>query len=153
MTINPSDHVNPSSNPVVPSAKSGQGGDNFELVLRKSVEKSRQTPMGSRTAIHSLRGPSPVLDIPSADEAVQFATADGLLNALEKYQQLLGDPSADLRAVQPAVDQMKAAAGGAEELINAMPAGHPLHAVMQETMTHISQEIERFDSGYYIDRQ
>ena len=77
--------------------------------------------------------------------------ADNLLDKLENYQKMLADPAVTLRMLQPAVEQMDKQAAATRELISSMPDEHPLKAIVQDTIVNITQEIERFNSGYYVD--
>ena len=74
-----------------------------------------------------------------------------LLDTLETYQRVLADPSANLRQVQPMVDQMKAAAGETVLLAEKMPKGHAVRGVIEETLIQINKEIIRFERGEYVD--
>ena len=80
-----------------------------------------------------------------------WRAADGLLDALEAYRNQLANPEADLKMVEPCVDRMNDLCDKAQPLLARLSEENPVKSVIQETMVHISKEIERFNMGYYVD--
>ena len=133
---------------VQPAGEIPEKGD-FAKVLGETVQHASATSVGEQRPVHSLRGPDPLLRL--EPRATPWEHAHGLINALEKYQQLLGDASADMKAVAPAVEKMRRLSEQVQPMLDHMPQGHPVTEIVQETLVHISKEIERFNAGYYVD--
>lgn len=125
----------------------------FSKILKDNVRKSSDLNAGSDTGkCHLVQSPMTLnMGIPSMTESADCRTALGLLDALENYQQLLKDPGANLRMVEPAVDKMRSLTENAQPILSRIPEGHPVKTVVQETLVHMSKEIERFNMGYYVD--
>lgn len=77
--------------------------------------------------------------------------SERVLDAMERYQQVLGDAQANLRDVSPTIDKMKQEIKETEQLMNEMPEGHPLKQIIDETLIVASKEVVRFESGDYVD--
>ena len=73
-----------------------------------------------------------------------------LLDRLEDYQKMLGDPAVALKEIMPAVEQMKEQVRDTRALVADMPDGHPLRTVVQDIIASIDQEVDRFNAGYYV---
>lgn len=152
MKIDPSEkqqHIlsSPNVNPV-----GGNTTDSdFAKVLGDTVQKSSGAQTQSSGSVQPSMAPSMVMSIGHAQGDLESATAHDLLNALEKYQHLLGDSKTDLKTVAPAVDDMKSLAKKAQPILEKMQDGHPVKTVAQETLVEMSKEIERFRAGYYVD--
>ena len=81
----------------------------------------------------------------------ETAAAHKLLDALNAYQQMLGDPEATLKMIQPAVDEMASQASGTLTMLDDMPDESPVKIILRETLTHVTREIDKFNSGFYVD--
>lgn len=151
MKIDSIDKFQKLPNPV--SATPKPKGLDFGSVLEKTIDKSEAVP-GGRT--HSIR-PAAVtmgngMNAPSL-VSVPGKAACELLDTLEGYQQLLADPGVSLRKIEPMVNRMQNQLADTESLFNALPEDHPVKGILHETMLHMSQEIGRFNSGSYVDRE
>ena len=93
----------------------------------------------------------PAMEICPNISCQETHAASGLLDTLEQYQQLLADPLASLKLIGPAVEKMERAAGEAEAIMGHLPDDNPIKSLMAETMASIGQEVERFQSGMYVD--
>jgi hypothetical protein len=130
-------------------ATGADGAPDFASVLKQTSEKMHPTSMPvaatSQPVLPSMLG----FGFETQFGSEKFASH--LLDTLESYQRLLADPEANLRRVQPLVDQMKAQANEAQPLMAALPNGHVVKGVIEETLMHINKEIARFDRGEYVD--
>ena len=151
MKVDPVKRSLPISRPVADELKSSQRPGGFDSVLQNTLNKSIESNGSRGSTITSIRGPlAPTAVSPNPEVPVEEA-ADNLLDKLEDYQQMLADPTVTLRMMLPAVEQMDKQAAATRELISSMPSGHPLKAIVQDTVANITREIERFNSGYYVD--
>jgi hypothetical protein len=80
------------------------------------------------------------------------AAADELLDSLERYQCRLNDPGANLKQIQPMVERMQSQAAGIESLLDQLPQSHPVRNILQDALALVSDEVGRFNSGHYVDR-
>ena len=74
-----------------------------------------------------------------------------LLETLDNYMQMLGNPLVNLRMLEPAVQNMERAAEKAEAAMGHLTDGNPVKSVVAETTVAIRQEAERFKLGLYLD--
>jgi hypothetical protein len=137
------------SNNHVPSNPKSMEEKKFAKVLNETVQKTAETQVQRAP----LAGPvaRPEMFIHAETTSPHWQATDGLLNAMESYQKLLTDPSASLRAIEPIVNKMKELSQSAQSVIGELPQGHPVKAVAEEALVHMSKEIERFNAGLYID--
>lgn len=139
-----------SSQNVKPVNRDGTGND-FAKVLGDTVQNSSTSQTQTSGIVQPSMAARMVMPIVPVAGASEPSTAHGLLDALEKYQNLLGDSDANLKMVSPAVEKMKTISKQAQPIIDNMPEGHPLKAVAQEALMEMSKEIARFSTGYYVD--
>jgi hypothetical protein len=146
---------NEQQKPIIPSTATQHGdrsntGSGFAKVLNETVQK----PSGAVDDNHNVMRPSMASAIGRAtvSESSEISVAQGLLDALEDYQNLIGDPRVSLKMVEPCVEKMRLLSQGAESILERFPDGHPLKLVVGEALVHISKEMERFNGGYYVDR-
>jgi hypothetical protein len=151
MKIDPPERALPFSRQVVNKAKVSQGSDEFGAVLQDTLEKSSGSKGCTGSSIGRVRGPLATTDLRSGCKISEGKAAQRLLDKLECYQKMLADPAVSLKMIQPAVEQMEKQAADTQVLFANIPDGHPLKAVIQDTIASISQEIKRFNSGYYVD--
>jgi len=151
MKIDPSDRVAPLSHQAADKLKPNKSSSGFDSILQDTIEKSGQPKGCLEPSIQSMMGALPPAGIQSDSRHTQYAMAQGLLDKLDCYQKMLADPEATLRMIQPAVEQMDRQAARTEAVFDNIPEGHPLKGILRETISTIHQEIERFNSGYYVD--
>ena len=121
----------------------------FAKVLGNTVECANETTVQRGHLVGPMVGPD--LRIPTENRLVEIQTAHRLIDALENYQKLINDPKANLKMIEPAVECMSDLSEKVGQILDQMPQGHPVRAIAQEAMVHISKEIERFNMGYYVD--
>jgi hypothetical protein len=131
--------------------KQAPGG--FEAVLQQTMQKTGPSRECMGTSIRGMTGPQSPMTVPTSPERAAEALAHKLLDTLEDYQKLLGDPDVTLKRIQPAVERMQNQAAGTCDLIAGLPETHPMRTILQDTVDGIDQEIARFNAGYYIDDQ
>ncbi len=151
MKINPVDKMQPLKDPNTtqnPSAN-GNGEVDFATVLKQSTEKALASKMPTTPPAQGIQHPMPGLGFNKISGLEK--TAHDLLDTLEKYQRVLANPSANLRQVQPIMDQMKTQANAVSPLVHELPHGHAIKEVIEETLMHYNKEIIRFNRGEYID--
>ena len=90
----------------------------------------------------------PVMTTPS-DEV--YRSAEKMLDAMARYQHLLADSQASLRAVEPAVRQLQKEVVSLEPLLAEMDDANPLAGIAREVLISASKEIVRFEQGVYVD--
>lgn len=153
MKIDPSEKQQRiSSLPRVRTADRGGAENDFAKVLGDTVDKTSDTQKAKTDVVPPPLAPSMVRGIEPVPEVSASTTAHGLLNALERYQNLLTDPQASLKSIAPAVDDMRTLSKKASPILDDMPEGHPIKSVTREALLEVSKEIERFRAGYYVDK-
>ena len=131
-------------------AKVVEGQNDFASVLKKKTESTQTSnapPVSatSRTLHTSMVGLG-------LDQSVRPENAaNRLLDSLENYQRMLGDPSVNLKQVQPMVDQMKAVADETAPLAEKMSEDDKVREVIEEALIQINKKIARFERGEYVD--
>ena len=153
MKIDSIDKFGQLSNPA--AVKPKQQGADFGSLLEETIEKAGSVHSHKTHSINSITPAAiPITETMHASEPAPTpgkATCQ-LLDSLEDYQQQLGDPEVSLRNLYPMVERMQKQLIATEPLFNALPESHPAKSILQETMSHISEEIGRFNSGRYVDR-
>jgi hypothetical protein len=133
-----------------PAEKTGPriGQSEFAQVLQKTVQTERSSGVTSTSMSTPLRQ----VDFSARPEtAVMAARQTGeILDTLETYQQMLANPSTNLRNIQPVLAQLEQEANCVSTSMNQLPQGHELREIMHETLIQVNQEIERFNQGVYI---
>lgn len=151
MKIDPTERSPQLPRQAVDNTKRNHGPCGFDTVLQQTMQKPGPPEECMGSAIRSMAGPQTTMGVPPGPESAVETLARNLLDRLEDYQQMLGDPAASLKKIQPAVDRMERQAVGTRALIADMPADHPLRTIIQDTLASINQEVERFNAGYYVD--
>jgi hypothetical protein len=128
-----------------------QGTNGFDSVLQDSIQKTNPPVVSAGHAIQPLMGPVASAGFEPNSKDAQCAMVQGLLDNLESYQHMLADPVATLKMIHPILSQMERQAASTQVLLNHMPEGHPLKMILVETVQNISQEVEKFKAGYYVD--
>lgn len=128
------------------------GSRNTQVEFSQVLQNMVQTKDGN-----SITQPSISPSIRPMEFTVQTETAfmaarqtGEILDTLETYQHLLAKPSANLRKIQPIVEQLGQKADHAAASMNHLPQGHALRQIMEETLIQVKQEIERFNQGAYV---
>lgn len=148
--------IDPSQKPLpispanaVPSNGEVEGKSGFAKILSESMQ---QRPVAAEG--NARLAPSAVAPVIMAQDRAQVAewrTTDGLLDALEAYRNQLIDKKSTLRMIEPYVEKMKALFENAQPVLDQLGKENPVQNVLQQTMVHVSKEIERFNMGYYVD--
>ena len=120
-------------------------GDVLKQQIKATPEMSGIQPCQLQPSV----GLSPVTPAAGSTEPVQ--TVERLLDTVEQYGRLLNDPGSTLRAMEPTVNQMKIQVTSMNRLLQNLPVENPMRQVLEETRALVSGEVERFDSGYYVD--
>jgi hypothetical protein len=126
---------------------------NFSAVFDETVQRSDEIKSsGSHSPAAAMASVSGRWAAPPDLLPAPEAAADELLDSLEQYQCRLNDPEASLRQIHPVVEQMQAQAAGIESLLDQMPQTHPVRNILQDALALVSDEVGRFNSGNYVDR-
>lgn len=146
MKIDPNEKLHQTPSPSSVRSGISAQGPAFADVLKETsaagaVQKSSNVP-----AMAPVMRPMPI----DASQEM-YRSAEYALDVLERYQQLLADPKADLRAIDPAVQQMKRAADKLTPMLSQTGADSSIKQIAQETLLTVSKEIARYDSGAYVD--
>jgi hypothetical protein len=133
-----------------PAEKTGSKNNQAEFaeVLQKTVQTKGSDSVTQPSISPPIR-PVEFTDQPERTFKAALKT-DKILDTLETYQQLLAKPSANLRMIQPVVEQLGQEADRMAASMNHLPQGHALREIMKETLIQVNQEIERFNQGEYI---
>jgi hypothetical protein len=150
MKIGPAEKTPQLPRQAVDKAEKKQVPGGFEAVLQQTMQKTGQSRDSAGASIRSMAGPQAPLAANSVPENAAETMADKLLDTLEAYQKMLGDPDVTLKRIQPAVEQMQTQAAGTRELIAGLQEAHPLKTILQDTVDSIDREITRFNAGYYV---
>ena len=120
----------------------------FNTILRETVgaEKADEAvPAAMPRAIQAVEF------IGQPERTVQAVRQTGeMLDTFDTYRQLLADPNASLRRIQPVVEQLEQEAGNIQTMMLNLPQTHAMTQVMNDTLIQVRQEIERFYQGDYI---
>jgi hypothetical protein len=131
--------------PRVQQKPAGEAGSSaFSEVLAKVC--------GPRQAEHSAAVSSAAFLRPiTADLSCQLHQgAEQVLDAMERYRALLADSRITLRQVEPALNELRKAAGDLDPVVEALPADHPEGQVARQVLLTAAVEIARFDRGEYV---
>jgi len=146
MKINPLDRIQALR--LAPSVeKSVPGQGDFKRILDQTVEQKGVVPAES-SPLSAVLSPQIVPGIVFNTPVLQGL--ERILSALERYQHLLADTRASLRAVEPALRQIKQEVDQLEPLLLEIPDEDPLKPVLSETLMAAVKEIARFESGEYV---
>ena len=151
MKINPTDKIQYLIHQVDPVSKKIQGSDSFDTVLQQVEKSSDKSRTIEKTSTRPMIGLYPDVGVLTDYGMPETAAAHKLLDALNAYQQMLGDPEATLKMIQPAVDEMASQASGTLTMLDDMPDESPVKIILRETLTHVTREIDKFNSGFYVD--
>ncbi len=121
----------------------------FAQVLGASMQHASAGASDKAQAVPSVTGLG--LRIQDDIRSVEWRAADGLLDALDAYRNQLGNPAATLKMVDPYVEKMQDLLESNEKVLDQMADGNPVKQILQQTMVHVSKEIERFKLGHYVD--
>jgi len=151
MKIDLTDQVQQLSKQAVHNPRKDQSSNGFDSVLQDTIQKSNLPANSMASSIRSLMGPPAVAGVEQNSNCMECTVAQGLLDKLESYQQMLADPAATLKMIHPYVEKMEQQSASAEVLLNGIPEGHPLKMILEQALQNISQEVEKFNTGYYVD--
>jgi hypothetical protein len=150
MKIDPSQKPLPITPPnSVHSHGALEGKSEFAKVLGESMQQQAVAPKEKTGLAPSVT--APVIMARVLPRSSEWRTADGLLDALDAYRNQLMDQKSTLKMIEPYVERMKALFENAQPVLDQLPEGNPVQPVLQQTMVHVSKEIERFNLGYYVD--
>ena len=150
MKIDPTQKAPPVNTPQKTHSVSDAAGKvDFAQVMGASMQHKAVGNVEKTAFMPSVSGPDP--RIQSNIQSVEWRAADGMLDALEAYRNQLANPETTLKKMEPYVDRMKDLMKDNGQLLNNLSDGSPVKDVLQQTMVHISKEVERFRMGYYVD--
>lgn len=151
MKIDPTERSPQFPRQAADNAQKKQEVSGFDAVLQKTLQKPEPPKECMGSSIRRMTGPQAPIAVQPGLEKTGEIQALKLLDRLEAYQKMLGDPDVTLKRLQPAVEQMEKQADGSRAVVADLPEGHPLGTIIQETIAGIDQEIARYYSGYYVD--
>lgn len=121
----------------------------FEEILKQQIKSVRtNSVMPSGQAQSPMTIPSSNL---SEQEMASVHSTDQILNELEHYSQLLGDGGSNLRTVAPVVKRMGMQLSELDRICGQLPMESPIRELVDETRALVRAEVDRFDSGHYVD--
>ncbi|MFZ1983549.1 MAG: hypothetical protein WAU91_03995 [Desulfatitalea sp.] len=146
MKINPSDkvlHGIPNSG-IKP--KGGAPATSFADLLAQTTHVASPKQVAAPPTIQPVVRPA--VTTPS-DEV--YRSAEKMLDTMASYQHLLADSQVSLRAVEPAVRQLKKEVVSLEPLLANLDEASPVAQIAREVLISASKEIARFEEGDYVD--
>lgn len=140
------------SHQLSPKPAEKTGSRNTQADFGQILQKTVQSKSSNSIVQPSISPPVRAVEFAAQSETtVKAARQTGeILDTLETYQQLLAKPSANLRKIQPVVEQLGREADRMAASMNHLPRGHALREIMKETLIQVNREIERFHQGEYI---
>lgn len=120
----------------------------FKTILQETVGAEKAAGAGPASVPHAIAAVA-LVDQPEGAARAVRQTGD-ILDTLDTYRQLLTDPNANLRRIQPVVERLEQESGSLQTIMLNLPQGHALRQVMNDTLIQVSQEIARFHQGDYI---
>ncbi len=124
---------------------SGKGTQPFANVLEKTIGTTAPERIQPKAAIQPVI--KPFMEVPVEH---LYTHTDRMIDAMEKYQQLLSDSTITLRDVEPAMQQMKNEFRALEGMVDEMPDAHPMKQIASEALLTAAKEIARFEGGAYL---
>ncbi|RJQ83026.1 MAG: hypothetical protein C4519_07570 [Desulfobacteraceae bacterium] len=144
MKIHPGDPL-PGIPGSVPKAKDGSRSPAFGEVFTKTLH-SRPEQVSSIVPAAPIRPP-----IATSFAGHLYGTTERALDAMERYQRLLGSAGVDLSTVEPAVQELENEIAALEPLMDGVPADDPVLPITRQTLRTAAREIARFYRGDYGD--
>lgn len=146
MKIDPSDKSHQASSQTGVRPRTNSQGPDFADVLKETSAAESAPKSAHVSAMPPVMRPMPV----DAQQEI-YRSTERALDVLERYQQLLADPKADLRSIDPAVAQMKGVVDKLSPMVSRNGVDGTIKQIAQETLLTVSKEIARYDSGMYVD--
>jgi hypothetical protein len=78
------------------------------------------------------------------------SNTERFLDAMERYQSLLGDERVSLREVEPALNELRKAVDRLGPMSEAMTVDHPAWQIARGVVLTAAKEIARFERGDYV---
>ena len=146
MKIDPNDKIHQSVGSPLTKSKVDPQGPAFADILKETAASKPSTTISRPPTLTPVMHP---LNIESANET--FKSTERVLDLLENYQQQLSDPKADLRSINPTVEQMKKQVETMAPMVSRLAPDNPIKQIAQEALLTLTKEVERYDSGVYVD--
>jgi hypothetical protein len=126
------------------------GGQAFNKIFESKLNTSSAEGMdpGSKTAPPIRPNLHQSMDV----KLQAYAKLEQMFDHLDRYQNLLSDGQASLKAVAPSMGSLKEDLGEIEALMENINDEDPLKNLLQESLVTVSKEVYRFESGAYVDR-
>ena len=126
-----------------------KGKSSFESVLNEQIQSTSQ------------QSTMPIERIPSTME-IQFSETENvlkdtvdvtgkLIDAMDQYSTLLGDPKQNLKTVALSVDEITHTLEQLNRLAEKLSNDKSLQQVVDDARSLAKKEVDRFFSGYYVD--
>lgn len=75
---------------------------------------------------------------------------DRVLNGLEKYQHLISNTHASLKAIHPTIQQIKNEVDDLKQVLEGLDDTDPIRAILSESLLVASKEIIKYEQGEYV---
>ena len=122
----------------------------FEQIFNASLQRQAAVKQGPSPVIQPTATISCRLNaIDSLDPGSGVRVMEDFIDALEGYQQQLGDPANCLRDIAPSLARLEQAQRHLADFASGAPADSPLGSIMNEGLVTATMEIQRFQSGVY----
>ena len=122
----------------------------FEQVFSESLQRQSGAMQEPPSVVQpAATMPCSLNAIDSVDAVSGVQEMEDFIDALEGYQQQLGDPSNCLRDIAPSLERLDQAQRHLTDFASKAPADSPLGSIMNEGLVTATMEIQRFRSGLY----
>jgi hypothetical protein len=134
--------ISPSKNNPTPTG--------FDQVFNETLQR-HDGVKGKPAAVLQLPAVMPcgLKTIDSADAVPGVQVMENFIDALEGYQQQLGNSSICLRDIAPSLERLEKAHRHLAHFASEAPVDSPLGNIMNEGLVTATMEIQRFHSGVY----
>lgn len=138
----------PTSNKIQPKEEKS----NFDAIFRQTIDSKPIKTAKTESAGHVTQIRPPQFSnqsLPSGKMIVD--RVQQLIDTLGIYQQKLIDPSATLKDIQPLVQKMSVQRESLTTASRTAEGQDGLNAIVSQSLTLVSMEIAKFNSGHYND--
>ena len=146
MKVDNGNNIQPNLTQASKSKKTQTPSRSFADVLNRTAQANPSDKVFATAPTQQIL---PRIVNPSTNEI--YSATERVVDAMERYQQLLSDSNADLRTVYPVVQQLKDEVVNLEPLMGQMAEEIPMKQIAREALLVASKEIARFNGGVYVD--
>ena len=126
-------------------------GGKFDDILKETIENKKPEVAGSRPTAFV----KPLSGIGSTEtyglsRQVAVERVEDLIDLLDRYRQMLSDPSNSLKKIDPIIQEIDQQKEKLAPVLDELPDGEKLKDIVNETLVTASLETTKFYRGDYI---